>query len=148
MANQARSREKLKTYLGAKADSLLGFKSAEDRQGAPASSPARTFVDRIYAVTDRNPTRAHKSASACSATGRLSGNGLPLDPCPSTKASNTPGGASFAKNPDYFDGGNIVKLAVERAVATPSLPPSVCLGLRRAQVRSQKSPFNRKDQSQ
>jgi len=45
--------EKSKTYLGAKADSLLGFKSpkiAKERLHLPGPD----FIDRVYAATDRN----------------------------------------------------------------------------------------------
>ena len=44
---------KIETYLGAKAESLLGFKSpkiAKERLHLPGPD----FIDRIYAATDRN----------------------------------------------------------------------------------------------
>src|SRR5260370_41169366 len=44
--------------------------------------------------------------------GRLSGTGY-LSILPVDQGIEHSGGASFAKNPDYFDGGNIVKLAIE-----------------------------------
>src|SRR5437870_8053122 len=44
--------------------------------------------------------------------GRLRGTGY-LSILPVDQGIEHSGGASFAKNPDYFDGGNIVKLAIE-----------------------------------
>jgi class I fructose-bisphosphate aldolase len=45
-------------------------------------------------------------------TGRLAGTGY-LSILPVDQGTEHSAGASFAKNPDYFDGGNIVKLAIE-----------------------------------
>jgi class I fructose-bisphosphate aldolase len=45
-------------------------------------------------------------------TGRLAGTGY-LSILPVDQGIEHSAGASFAKNPDYFDGGNIVKLAIE-----------------------------------
>src|SRR5437667_868310 len=101
---------KIETYLGAKADSLLGFKSpkiAKDRLHLPGPD----FVDRIYAATDRN-LRVLTHLQRLFGHGRLSGTGY-LSILPVDQGIEHSGGASFAKNPDYFDGGNIVKLAVE-----------------------------------
>src|SRR5438445_9469120 len=100
----------IETYLGAKAESLLGFKSpkiAKERLHLPGPD----FVDRIYAATDRN-LRVLTNLQRLFRHGRLAGTGymsiLPVD-----QGIEHSGGASFAKNPDYFDGENIVKLAVE-----------------------------------
>ncbi|HEX4378617.1 MAG TPA: hypothetical protein VH022_01165, partial [Candidatus Acidoferrum sp.] len=44
---------KIETYLGAKAESLLGFKNpkiSKDRLHLPGPN----FVDQVYALTDRN----------------------------------------------------------------------------------------------
>src|SRR5256885_12373911 len=100
----------IETYLGAKADSLLGFKSpkiAKERLHLPGPD----FVDRIYASTDRN-LRVLGNLQRMFGHGRLSGTGY-LSILPVDQGIEHSGGASFAKNPDYFDGGNIVKLAVE-----------------------------------
>src|SRR6266480_2639887 len=100
----------IETYLGAKADSLLGFKSpkiAKDRLHLPGPD----FVDRIYAATDRN-LRVLTNLQRLFGHGRLSGTGY-LSILPVDQGIEHSGGASFAKNPDYFDGGNIVKLAIE-----------------------------------
>ncbi len=100
----------IETYLGAKADSLLGFKSpkiAKERLHLPGPD----FVDRIYAATDRN-LRVLTNLQRLFGHGRLNGTGY-LSILPVDQGIEHSGGASFAKNPDYFDGGNIVKLAIE-----------------------------------
>src|ERR1700681_4443327 len=101
---------KIETYLGAKAESLLGFKSpkiAKERLHLPGPD----FIERIYAATDRN-LRVLTNLQRMFGHGRLSGTGY-LSILPVDQGIEHSGGASFAKNPDYFDGGNIVKLAVE-----------------------------------
>src|SRR5882762_5632020 len=71
----------IETYLGAKADSLLGFKSpkiAKERLHLPGPD----FVERIYAATDRN-LRVLTNLQRLFGHGRLSGTGylsiLPVD---------------------------------------------------------------------
>jgi class I fructose-bisphosphate aldolase len=68
-------------------------------------------VDRVFAHTDRSP-RVLRSIQEIFNTGRLAGTGymsiLPVD-----QGIEHSAGASFAKNPIYFDGENIVKLAIE-----------------------------------
>jgi fructose-bisphosphate aldolase, class I len=101
---------KIETYLGAKAESLLGFKSpkiAKERLHLPGPD----FIDRVWTASDRN-VRVLANLHRLFHHGRLSGTGymsiLPVDQGIEHSAA-----ASFAKNPDYFDGGNIVKLAIE-----------------------------------
>src|SRR6266852_4932292 len=101
---------KIETYLGAKADFLLGFKSpkiAKERLNLPGPD----FVDRIYAASDRN-LRVLANLQRMFGNGRLSKTGY-LSILPVDQGIEHSGGASFAKNPDYFDGDNIVKLAIE-----------------------------------
>src|SRR5260370_31917 len=101
---------KVETYLGAKAESLLGFKSpkiAKERLHLPGPD----FIDRVYAATDRN-VRVLTNLQRLFSHGRLNGTGY-LSILPVDQGIEHSGGASFAKNPDYFDGGNIVKLAIE-----------------------------------
>jgi fructose-bisphosphate aldolase, class I len=73
--------------------------------------PGPDFVDRIFTVSDRN-SQALRNLQALFHSGRLAGSGyvsiLPVD-----QGIEHSGGASFAKNPDYFDPENIVKLAIE-----------------------------------
>src|SRR4051812_2545171 len=97
-------------YLGDKADLLLNFKNpkiARERLHLPGPD----FVDRIFAVTDRN-NRVLGNLQRIFRHGRLGGSGyvsiLPVD-----QGIEHSAGASFAKNPDYFDAENIVKLAIE-----------------------------------
>ena len=100
----------IQQLLGSKADSLLGFSSPKISKER-LHLPGPDFIDRIFAPSDRNP-RVLGSLHRLFNTGRLSGTGymsiLPVD-----QGIEHSGGASFAKNPDYFDGENIVKLAVE-----------------------------------
>jgi class I fructose-bisphosphate aldolase len=76
--------------------------------------PGPDFVDRVFALSDRNP-QVLRSLQAIFNGGRMSrlaGTGyvsiLPVD-----QGIEHSGGASFAKNPDYFDPENIIKLAIE-----------------------------------
>ena len=101
---------KIESYLGAKAESLLGFKSpkiAKERLQLPGPD----FIDRVWSISDRN-VRVLANLHRLFYHGRLSGTGymsiLPVD-----QGIEHSAGASFAKNPDYFDGENIVKLAIE-----------------------------------
>ena len=96
--------------LGAKADSLLKFsnpKISKDRLHVPGPD----IVDRMFVPSDRNP-RVLGNLQRIFSHGRLGGTGyvsiLPVD-----QGIEHSAGASFAKNPDYFDPENIVKLAVE-----------------------------------
>src|SRR3954470_180365 len=96
--------------LGDKADHLLKFnnpKIAKERLHLPGSD----FVDRIFAASDRN-NRVLGNLQWIFKNGRLGGTGyvsiLPVD-----QGIEHSAGASFAKNPDYFDAENIVKLAIE-----------------------------------
>jgi class I fructose-bisphosphate aldolase len=110
MATTTTSTGKIEALLGAKAESLLGFKSpkiSKDRLHLPGPD----FVDRVWAASDRN-IRVLTNLQRFFRHGRLSGTGymsiLPVD-----QGIEHSAGASFAKNPDYFDAENIVKLAVE-----------------------------------
>jgi class I fructose-bisphosphate aldolase len=101
---------KIETYLGAKAESLLGFKSpkiAKERLHLPGPD----FVDRIWTASDRN-IRVLTNLQRMFTQGRLAGTGY-LSILPVDQGIEHSAGASFAKNPEYFDGENIVKLAVE-----------------------------------
>jgi class I fructose-bisphosphate aldolase len=101
---------KVETYLGSKAEFLLGFKSpkiSKDRLHVPGPD----FIDRIYAVSDRN-VRVLTNLQRLFGHGRLRNTGY-LSILPVDQGIEHSAGASFAKNPDYFDGENIVKLAIE-----------------------------------
>jgi class I fructose-bisphosphate aldolase len=96
--------------LGDKADYLLGFKNPKISKER-LHLPGPDFVDRIFALSDRN-NRVLVNLQRIFGHGRLAGTGyvsiLPVD-----QGIEHSGGASFAKNPDYFDAENIVKLALE-----------------------------------
>jgi len=96
--------------LGDYAESLLRFnhpKIPKQRLHIPGPD----IVDRIFALSDRN-NRVLGNLQRLVNHGRLAGTGymsiLPVD-----QGIEHSAGASFAKNPDYFDPENIVRLAVE-----------------------------------
>jgi class I fructose-bisphosphate aldolase len=100
----------IETYLGDKAESLLGFSTPKISK-SHLNLPGPDFVDRVYALSDRN-NRVLVNLQRMFGHGRLAGTGymsiLPVD-----QGIEHSGGASFAKNPEYFDAENIVKLAIE-----------------------------------
>src|SRR6266403_1155265 len=96
--------------LGADADKLLSHVC----KGIPKELlhlPGPDFVDRIVTQTDR-PGPVLRSLQQMFDHGRLGGTGyvsiLPVD-----QGIEHSAGASFAKNPAYFDPENIVKLAID-----------------------------------
>src|SRR3954464_10992678 len=100
----------IEQLLGDKAESLLAFnqpKISKDRLHLPGPD----VVDRLFTVSNRN-NRVLGNLQRLFTHGRLGGTGyvsiLPVD-----QGIEHSGGASFAKNPDYFDPENIVKLAIE-----------------------------------
>jgi len=96
--------------LGDKAESLLNFKNpkiVKERLHLPGPD----VVDRLYAVSDRN-NRVLGNLQRIVSHGRLGGTGY-LSILPVDQGIEHSGGASFAKNPDYFDAENIVRLAIE-----------------------------------
>ena len=101
---------RLEELLGAEADDLLGFsnpKISKDHLHLPGSD----FVDRVWAVSDRSP-RVLRSLQSMYNHGRLGGTGY-LSILPVDQGIEHSAGASFAKNPAYFDPSNIVELAIE-----------------------------------
>ena len=96
--------------LGDKAESLLGFGNPKIPKHR-LHLPGPDFVDRIYAPSDRN-NRVLVNLQRLMNHGRLAGTGY-LSILPVDQGIEHSAGASFAKNPDYFDPENIVRLAVE-----------------------------------
>ncbi|MDX1378343.1 MAG: class I fructose-bisphosphate aldolase [Anaerolineales bacterium] len=98
------------SLLGDKADFLLGFDSPKIPKER-LHVPGPDFVDRVLMQSDRN-NRVLGNLTWLYNHGRLAGTGyvsiLPVD-----QGIEHAGGASFAKNPDYFDPENIIKLAIE-----------------------------------
>jgi len=96
--------------LGDKAESLLGFGNPKIPKHR-LHLPGPDFVDRIFAPSDRN-NRVLVNLQRLMNHGRLAGTGY-LSILPVDQGIEHSAGASFAKNPDYFDPENIVRLAVE-----------------------------------
>ena len=101
---------RIEEILGEEAAGLLTHVCttiSRDRLAAPGPD----FVDRILAQSDRS-ARVLGAVQALLNHGRLGGTGyvsiLPVD-----QGIEHSAGASFAKNPLYFDPENIVKLAME-----------------------------------
>ena len=85
---------------------------------AARPSPPRscTCPDRISSIGSSFPATAMPAwwptSSGSTVTGAWAARATSPS-CPSTRASSTPPAARFAKNPDYFDPENIVRLAIE-----------------------------------
>lgn len=110
--------DKISELLGNQADSLLNH-TCKTITKEQIHLPGPDFVDRCFGSSNRSP-QVLRSLQALYGTGRLANTGymsiLPVD-----QGIEHSAGASFAPNPIYFDGENIVKLAVEggcNAVAT------------------------------
>lgn len=82
-------------------------------------TPTPDFVDRVFINSNRN-TQTLMSLQSMFGKGRLANTGF-LSILPVDQGIEHSAGASFAKNPMYFDPENIIKLAIEsgcNAVAT------------------------------
>ncbi len=110
MATKIQETNNIQSLLGEKAESLLGFDSPKIPKER-LHLPGPDFVDRVFAQSDRN-NRVLSNLSRMYRGGRLGGTGY-LSILPVDQGIEHSGGASFAKNPDYFDPENIVKLAIE-----------------------------------
>src|SRR4051794_2562464 len=104
------TKNQIADLLGKDADNLLSYQ-AKGFSADKLHLPGPDFVDRVVAMSDRPPT-VLRNFNAILNHGRLAGTGhvsiLPVD-----QGIEHSAGASFAKNPIYFDGENIVKLAIE-----------------------------------
>lgn len=100
----------IEQYLGSDAKSLLDHKCTTIPKDM-LHIPGPHFVDEIFAPSDRN-INVLRNLQSLFNSGRLAGTGyvsiLPVD-----QGIEHSAGASFAKNPIYFDSENIVKLAIE-----------------------------------
>lgn len=109
---------RIEELLGDEADSLLNFsdpKISKDQLHLPGPD----WVSRIFGPTDRS-IPVMRSLEQMFSHGRLADTGY-LSILPVDQGIEHGGGASFAKNPIYFDPANIVELAIEggcNAVAT------------------------------
>jgi len=100
----------IQSLLGDKAESLLGFSSPKIPKER-LQLPGPDFLERSFIHSDRN-NRVLGNLAWMYNSGRLAGTGY-LSILPVDQGIEHSGGASFAKNPDYFDPENIVKLAIE-----------------------------------
>lgn len=102
--------EKIQELLGEKSEYLLNFNSPKIPKEM-LTTPSPDFVDKVFMNSDRN-NRVIGNLQWIYNHGRLAGTGymsiLPVD-----QGIEHSAGASFAKNPIYFDAENIVKLAIE-----------------------------------
>jgi len=100
---------KIADFLGPEAESLLNHICVISKEQIHIPGP--DWIDRIFAPSDR-PVPVLRSLQTLIEHGRLAGTGyvsiLPVD-----QGIEHSAGASFAKNPIYFDPENIVKLAME-----------------------------------
>jgi len=113
MANQ-----NIQQLLGDKAEYLLNHE-CKTIDKSQIHLPGGDFVDRIFINSDRSP-QVLKNLQSMYGTGRLANTGY-LSILPVDQGIEHSAGASFAKNPLYFDPENIIKLAIEggcNAVAT------------------------------
>src|ERR1700730_11791240 len=110
MATVTATAESLESLLGDEAASLLEHR-CETVPKEMLHLPGPDFVDRVWALSDR-PPQVLRSLHAIYGHGRLANTGyvsiLPVD-----QGIEHSAGASFAKHPVFFDGENIVKLAIE-----------------------------------
>lgn len=96
--------------LGNKAQDLLGH-NCKTIDKSLLHLPGPDFIDRIWISSDRS-LQVLRSLQMLFNHGRLSNTGY-LSILPIDQGIEHTAGASFALNPSYFDGENIVKLALE-----------------------------------
>src|SRR3984885_6929923 len=109
---------KITELLGKDAGSLLEHKSDTFPKDT-LHAPSPDFIDKIFINSNRNP-QGLRNLTAIYNHGRLAGTGY-LSILPVDQGIEHTAGASFAKDPLYFDPENIIKLAIEancNAVAT------------------------------
>ncbi len=104
------SLEKIIELLGSESSHLLEHRSSKiDKKMLHLPGP--DFVDRIFAFSDRNNSTL-RSLQNLFNHGRLAGTGY-LSILPVDQGVEHSAGASFAKNPIYFDPEKIIELAKE-----------------------------------
>ncbi|PIR77555.1 MAG: fructose-bisphosphate aldolase, partial [Candidatus Magasanikbacteria bacterium CG10_big_fil_rev_8_21_14_0_10_38_6] len=100
----------IQTLLGEKAENLLNFSSPKINKER-LHIPSPSHVDDVFGISDRSE-KVQENLKTLYNTGRLAGTGY-LSILPVDQGIEHSAGASFAKNPDYFDPEHIVKLAIE-----------------------------------
>ncbi len=109
---------KTSEILGDKAEFLLKHQS-KTISNDKLHLPGPDFIERVFINSDRSP-QVLRNLQAMYGNGRLANTGY-LSILPVDQGIEHSAGASFAKNPIYFDPENIIKLAIEggcNAVAT------------------------------
>ena len=101
---------KIQELLGKDADYLLGFKNPKVKKEF-LHIPGPGWVKNIFGGSDRS-SEVQQSLESMYNHGRLANTGY-LSILPVDQGIEHSAGASFAKNPEYFDPENIVKLAIE-----------------------------------
>ena len=110
----------IEKILGKDAKGLLDHR-CKTIPASRISAPGPDFIDRVVSSSDR-PIPVLRALQQMFDHGRLGGTGY-LSILPVDQGIEHSAGASFAKNPAYFDPANIVELAIEggcNAVATTS----------------------------
>jgi class I fructose-bisphosphate aldolase len=110
--------KKIIDLLGNQADDLLKHQCKTFPKDQ-LHLPSPDFVDKVFAQSNRNP-QVLRNLAAMYNHGRLAETGY-LSILPIDQGIEHTAGASFAKNPMYFDPENILRLAIEggsNAVAT------------------------------
>ncbi|MBE7512347.1 MAG: class I fructose-bisphosphate aldolase [Anaerolineales bacterium] len=102
--------DRIAESLGDKADYYLNH-SSQTISKETLYLPGGDFIDRVWAASNRSP-QVLRSLQQMFDHGRLGGTGY-LSILPVDQGIEHSAGASFAKNPAYFDPENIVKLAIE-----------------------------------
>jgi len=104
------SLDKIEEILGDEAGTLLEHR-CQTIAKEDLHLPGPDFVERVWIPSDRSP-RVLRSLQTLFDGGRLAGTGY-LSILPVDQGIEHSAGASFAPNPAYFDGENIVRLAIE-----------------------------------
>lgn len=100
----------IEELLGKEADNLLNY-TCKTVPKEKLHLPGPNFVDEVWYHSNRS-NRVLGNLQWMFENGRLGGTGY-LSILPVDQGIEHSGGASFAKNPDYFDPENIIKLAIE-----------------------------------
>ena len=102
--------ENISDLIGTEENHLLSH-ACETIPKIKLSLPGPDFIDRVFCESSRN-IQTLNSLNKIFSAGRLGGTGY-LSVLPVDQGVEHSAGASFSCNPDYFDPGNIVRLAIE-----------------------------------
>ncbi len=102
--------EQITKLLGKDGEDLLAFRTPKIKKDQ-LHIPGPDWIERIFVPSDR-PNPVLRNMQLLFNTGRLAGTGY-LSILPVDQGIEHSAGASFAPNPIYFDGENIVKLALD-----------------------------------